>query len=78
MIAAEMLSSKLIGQGLAASAGAASGALAFTCDEAEEYKKNNVKCILCRFLSCSIPFITQTTSLLSLQGWKLLRMILGG
>lgn len=78
MIAAEMLSSKLIGQGLAASAGAASGALAFTCDEAEEYKKNNVKCILCRFLNCAIPFTFQTKYLSSLQGWKLLPMILGG
>eukprot|EP01037_Dinobryon_pediforme_P041656 gene41656-51549_t len=65
-----MLSSKLIGQGLAASAGAASGALAFTCDEAEEYKKNNVKCILCRMETSAddIGGLNAATGVITIRG----------
>lgn len=46
--APETLGAKLVGRGLAASAGAASGKLVFSCEAAEEYKKNNINCILCR------------------------------
>ena len=42
------LSDRFIGEGLAASAGAACGVLAFTCEEAEEFRRNKVNCILCR------------------------------
>ena len=44
----ETLSDRFIGEGLAASAGAACGVLAFTCEDAEEFRKNKVNCILCR------------------------------
>ncbi len=39
---------KLLCKGLPASPGAASGAIVFTSEEAEEYKKNATKCILVR------------------------------
>ena len=44
----QTLSDRFIGEGLAASAGAACGVLAFNCEEAEEFHKNKVNCILCR------------------------------
>jgi phosphoenolpyruvate synthase/pyruvate phosphate dikinase len=40
--------SKLIGKGASASAGLATGRIAFSCAAAEEFHKNKVNCILCR------------------------------
>ena len=37
-----------MGKGLAASAGAATGKVAFTCEQAESYRAHNEPCILVR------------------------------
>ena len=41
-------SGKFLGQGLAASAGAATGAIVFSCQEAEEYARRGIDAILVR------------------------------
>lgn len=45
---AQMTEKFLIGKGLAASAGAAIGRVALTCEKAQEYNNNNTNCILVR------------------------------
>jgi pyruvate,orthophosphate dikinase len=42
------VSGKLLGKGLAASGGAVSGQIVFTCDEAESFRAEGLSCILCK------------------------------
>lgn len=42
------VSGKILGKGLAASGGAVTGQIVFTCDEAEAFRDQGLHCILCK------------------------------